>query len=256
MINKKRKSISAQGHIEIILSFVIFLGFLIMIFVFFNPIKSPQTSTASLDDAQEKILNYLSVDYDYIPLIIKINPQTITEACFSVTNPINNFVDNYMSFIILDQNNTPVKSRASSTDIYITKSLTTGNKLYKIYLSRNDDTFNRRDYFFTESCTALTTTPAQQYSFGSLTSDKLVFYDRLGEFNFSYMNGYEQLKQNLDLADDFEFIVYDKNRNVIMNESLSMHKLKTTTVLSRELLLKTINQNATQGDIIFALRVW
>jgi len=261
MKNKMLNCKHSQGHIEIILSFVIFLGFLIMIFVFFNPVQQPKTSSAILEDVQEKLLDYLSIDYDYTSLILTPSAlSTITSSkknCFSVNNTIGFKSGEHL--IVLDLNNKVLdSSTAYPAKFKIENSSNANNQLYKLYISKYPDTdirnFNPYHLSSSETCVEL---PSGSYSFGALTSDSLVLQENLPALNDYYVNGsYKALKTDLKITDDFEFIVYDLNRNVIMNESLTKHKIKTTNVFSREILLKTINKNATQGSIILGLRVW
>jgi hypothetical protein len=233
-----------------------------MIFVFFNPVQQPKMSSAILEDVQEKLLDYISIDYDYTSLILT-QPAltTITSSgknCFSVNNAIG-FDPTTWHPLVLDLNNNIVDSHLSSEKFSIEKSSVLNNKLYKFYVSKYPDGDERNrnfnPYHLSPSETCVELLPGT-YSFGALTTDSLVLQENLPALNKSYMDNYDALKKDLNIADDFEFIVYDLNRNVIMNESLTKHKIKTTNVFSREILLKTINKNATQGSIILGLRVW
>jgi hypothetical protein len=59
----------AQGHLEIILSFVIFMGFLGFLFIFFNPFA--RTSKVSLvDSVQEKIIENVTIEIGKISAIV------------------------------------------------------------------------------------------------------------------------------------------------------------------------------------------
>ncbi len=253
----KQKNKTSQGHIEIILSFVIFIGFLLMIFIFFNPIRQPGTSSAALEEVQKKVIDYISTDFDYTSLIMN-NPNSITPSCFSVPNSVKISTTAYP--IVLDFNNNVLESKISSESIKIEKSSVTGNKLYKVYTSNYppnavpDKNFN--DYSSSAvagTCQPLT--PAD-YSFAAVTRDKLVLREMLSELNKSYMINYEALKIDMGITEDFQFIVYDINKNVLINDSLAKHKIKSSNVFSRDVLLNTINKDGQPGEIILGLRVW
>lgn len=64
MINKK-----AQGHVEVMLSFVIFIGFLIFTFVFLNPFARTKEPSYIMDNAQKAIIGYISDDVGKLSII-------------------------------------------------------------------------------------------------------------------------------------------------------------------------------------------
>lgn len=246
------RNLHSQGHVEIILSFVIFIGFLALLFIFFNPISPPRTSSVAIDDVQEKILDYVSIDYDYGSVILKIIPS---ESCFSVANSIG--LAGNEGLIVLDANNTIVNSRYSSQKIYIQKSSSSTNKFYRFYVTPDsrdaEKSFNTYSFGDDIACTDLA---AADYNFGAVSRDSMPLYENLEALNYNYESTYSELKKILSPAYDFEFVVYNLNRAVIMNNSLGMHNIKSSNVFSRELLLKTINRDAKQDDIILGLRVW
>jgi hypothetical protein len=50
----------SQGHVEMMISFVIFIGFLLFIFLIINPFSKSENKPMILDKLQEKILNNIS----------------------------------------------------------------------------------------------------------------------------------------------------------------------------------------------------
>ena len=75
---KNKKGIS---HIEVIISLVIFIGFLIFLFVFLKPVRNREISQTILDTAENGILDFLEVDYNYISVKLKLltQGQTVPE---------------------------------------------------------------------------------------------------------------------------------------------------------------------------------
>jgi len=244
-LKKLTASKNSQSHIEVIISFIIFIGFIGMIFYFFSPIKQKNVSSASFDRVQEKILENVSINYNYISLILNSNPASL--ACFSVNNNpgiTGNFIAKDFSGKIANAEKTG--AGASS----ILKIVHSGSTFYRLYIS---DKFKSYPVPSAASCSEL---PNANYSFGAMASESIILYGNLAELENLYTADYSGLKNSLGLDSDFEFVVYDLNRSVLMNESLAKHKIKSSSVLAREILLKTINKDANQTNIILNLRVW
>lgn len=70
---RTKKSKLAQGHIEIILSFVLFIGALAFLFIFINPFA--QTSEDSvIENIQNKIINNVSLEIGKLSVVLT-NPE-------------------------------------------------------------------------------------------------------------------------------------------------------------------------------------
>lgn len=236
------KSKKSQGHIELILSFIIFVGFVVALLFILNPVGQKKINYNNLNEIQEKVLNNLSINYDYISLILE-EAVPLENSCFSVDNRINKD----SNFVILDEKGNNVQAKMLPNDkIYLKNN---GGRYYKFYFS---------DEFLKSELNAITCLSLEEdkYTFGVLINEKIVFYDRLTAFNKSYIEDYSNFKKSLKIEDDFDFVIYDINKVEIFNESLSMNKVKATTVLSNEIALKTFDKNAMSKDIILRLRSW
>jgi hypothetical protein len=85
MIKKKNKK--AQGHVEIILSFLIFIGALIFLFIFINPFAKTE-EVSVIDGLQRKIIEEISLE------IGKLGVITSCElCCYNFT--LEDYVGNY-----------------------------------------------------------------------------------------------------------------------------------------------------------------
>ena len=234
-----------QGHIEVILSFTIFIGFLMAIFYFLSPISTNRISYSSLDRVEEKLLQNLSIEYKEVSLIIK-DPRDIGGDCFSVNNSVG-FSENT---IIKDEDGNIAKSSTSNSE----KKITVENKnstIYHIYSSSSANEFN--DYPIKNGCLKL---DESNYSFSAPITNRLVLFENLEAMDKAYPENYDNIKANLSLEDDFEFIVYNMTRGILMNDTVSVHKIKLSSVLSRDILLRSIDKNASSGGLILNLRVW
>jgi len=234
------KNKKAQGHIEMILSFVIFIGFILAIFFLFVPAKHTPIDYAIFDKVQMKILENLSFQYQTASLILNSN---FADSCFAVEDPFNIS----SNVLVQDLNGDIKKVKKDGGKIYIAH--TSNNRYYKLYFS---DNFNS-PRLSSEECLNL---EKANYSFGVLSSEQRVLYENLEILNKTYLTDYPKLKQLIGFGNDFDFIIIDKNRNILFNESLSLHKLKKANVLSREFPLAIIDKNASKRDLLFILEVW
>jgi len=238
----RTKEKNAQSHIEMILSFVIFIGFLLTIFIFINPIRQNTVTTSVIDSVQEKIFANVSMPYATISLVI--NPP-IPSGCFNISNNLR-LSEN---IVVRDSTNTRTPASLSSGPGGTISIRSTGDSFYRIYSSSNFDSA-----LVSDGCVELPTT---NYSFGVLDVGKDIFYDNLVELNNLYMTDYENLKLALAIPSDFEFAAYHlNNRTVLLNDTLSKHRTRPGNVLSRDIPLKAIKNDASKIDILLNIRVW
>ena len=87
---KKTRSKRAQGHIEVMLSFTIFVGFLLFIFIFLNPFAKTKSDQA-INNVQEAIINEISDEVGKLNIIVNQ-----TSDCYDNTEVEtygNNFIE-------------------------------------------------------------------------------------------------------------------------------------------------------------------
>lgn len=241
---KCRKS---QGHVELILSFFIFVSFVIVIFFFINPIKQQTTSYVILDKTQDKMLNVLSTDIQYVPIIMNISLVSGAQRDIGMCFEINNSYNIGEGSIVRDNNGNVVKSVNQNNKFYIENK---SSQVYNLYLN---NIFNDYPLSNPSSCTVLND---GEYSYGVLGTDRKILYENMVNFDSKYVSSYSLLKNELGLMNDFEFVVYNLTRAVLMDDSLSVHRIRSRQVLSREIPLRVMDKNATEFDIILSLRAW
>lgn len=247
----KHKNIKkSQMHLEMIMSFIIFLGFLLVILYFINPLNSSKPSYTSFEIIENKILQNISITYQQASLILNNIPSY---SCVQLTNGIPFASSNV---IILDSNGKtlPRENSDSFTSLFSfdISSISLGaDKRYFQLLLSND--FSNVPSSPLQGCGSY---GSNQISFGSLTFEKDVLYESLVNFNNSYLNDYSSLKSQLGINKDFSFVVSDINKNILMNESLSERKALVGNAISRDIPLTMINKTGAKNQIILNLRVW
>lgn len=227
-----------------IVSFLIFVGFVFVFFIFFTPTKQNTISSAALDLTQKIIIENSSFNYDYASLIISSDYDFRGVSCISIENSLGISGN----AVARDVNNNLLKTKQVGNIISI--ELPTDKRYYRLYFS---------DYFAplnlgSTDCTQLT--PGSDYNYSVVSTSTGIMYDNLQVLNDAYMANYEKLKNDFGLRNNFEFAVYNLSYSVIMNDTLSMHKAKPVQVLSRNIPLKAIYRNGSDVDLILNLRVW
>lgn len=233
------KSKAGQGHVEMIISFVIFVGFILAIFIFINPVQTPQTSYVSLDLVQEILMANLSSQIQSVPLVV----AGVNKSCFIINNSFNNGGN----LLVRDFNGNLVPSKVEGDKLYI-KNVTT--KLYTLYYS--DFLENYSDFSFVD-CQTLTN---NLYKYGFLINENRIFIKNILDLNQDYLRDYSDLKSELKITSDFDFVVYNLSRGIVSNDSLTIHKIRNGNNLVREIPLRILNGSASEQDILLSLRVW
>jgi hypothetical protein len=235
------KSKAAQSHVEMVLSFTIFVGFVMVILLFINPIREKSIGYASLEVVMEKVLSNLSLSYQYIGLILH---DPVNSGCFTV----NNTLGSNSKTLVLDDSGLLKNSKNNRQTIDI--EATPNARFYKVYFSEG---FNYTSPSSLVGCKVL---PRSNYSFGVLVIENSVFLDNLQDFNKSYHQDYATLKTRLESKEDFDFTVYNIDKTQILFDVSKSNKLKTGNVLAREVPLRIINKLGERSDVVFILRVW
>lgn len=79
----------AQSHVEMILSFSLFAGVIIVLFIFINPFSKTEVKTMDIDEYFQIFLNEISVNAGKISVILNTN-----DDCYNrLTQFGNNFVE-------------------------------------------------------------------------------------------------------------------------------------------------------------------
>lgn len=235
MINKNKK---AQMHLEIILSLVIFVGFVLFILIFLNPTKDYSDNSVQLDKISKIILKNISQDYKEISLSLN---NMVSSSCFSIENPKSN----YYNFVVTNSSNDLVESYRSGNNIIIKNSK---DIFFKIHYSS----------FFNSSNINSCSNPIirnENYTFGAMFYDSIISYESLLNLNQLYLADYSAFKANNNINSDFTFVVYD-HENILINDSLSKIKNTGRVIISRNIPIKVFEEDMTSKDLILNLRVY
>ena len=243
--NKK----GAIGHLEVVLSFVIFISFISFLLIVFNPLKmfSGQSTTA-LDLTEDKIIDKISTEL--IVNSVKIEPTLYNarqENCFSIPLPLDNPV------IVKDGDGVRVNAANKITYILFAKSISTSNPdskyFYKIYSA----------YEFIENIFDIANCyPLQpgDYILGVTRTYDVVSYTNLSGLFEDYEAGYGGLKDYFKLNSDFNIEVRDSSGAIMNNFQTSGYTPKGIDVLARNIPIEILYETGELKPAILNIRVW
>ena len=190
------------SHVGVILSMIVFMGFLVFLFLLLQPSidlgkdKQPILERVTLRLENEFIGNLtvatISLDIDYV--------DSGTDSCFSISHPITL---GSLDYIVKDELNSIVDS-APTLNI---KWQDTSKKFFKVYYS--EEQFN--DYILSGlSCSSPSN---EDYEITSIKDSKIIFETKILDFILKVNEDYNQVKKDLKVPIGDEFLFRFKYGN-------------------------------------------
>lgn len=240
---KRKKGIS---HVEMILSFVIFIGFLIFIMAIFRPFSIGKKESY-INSIEKGILEHVSVNVTLATIMVSNVPSGST--CFSFGSELN-------PVIVKNKDGIFVKANSDRTTNII--KIQGGNNFYYILSSEKFI----EDGFSLPPGTTCADIDITSYSLGLTREYKMLSYQKIDEMENKYLSDYKGLARELGIPASraFSFSVRDSNEVVIFNSGEPKGKFMVT---AKDIGVQIIHENANYGiqagNIIFAklnIRVW
>ena len=209
----------AQGHVEMILSLTIFVGFLLFLFIFLNPFAETKEQSYRMEDIQATIMNEITIDVGRLSVI-----ENETNGCYNITEKIkNDYGINYRE----------VKEKNRKYNVYFSDFLTPGapNENKNCILGKN-------------------------YSLGTYSKEDFISYKKIQELNRSYELDYKGLKEKLGITEDFSFDVKDLSGNDVTELGANRKIPKGVDVKTIEMPVRIIDENGKILEYLFDIKVW
>ncbi len=173
------------GHVEAVITLVIFIGFLIFAFTFFNPFRANRTLTSTLDYSWREVEDATSDNIESYSVVIGSALPQLVAISIPGTNLNASVVDSSGNKVL------------SFTDL-----------LGGVHFARPTDNFAviRYSKQFTKGSTIAGTPLTQSDYIISSSDSKLARYETLFlELNRSYYSNYTGLKKQFNLPNRVEF---------------------------------------------------
>lgn len=229
------KSKKAISHVEVILSFIIFVGFLIFLIAIFNPFKAKDNNNVYLGILERSISDATEIKVDYTA----INLNNASGSCFF-------FEHEFKNVSAKNQQNEIIPALSANNKIYINSA----GKFFSIYSSSE---FEEED-FNTAGCYEVEET---DYSLGLYRSYYFVSSKSLNMLKTRYESqDYEQLKKDLGLSksEDFSFSVKDTSGQYILNAVKST--ASNAKVSAKEIPIQIIYSNGEIKLATLVIKIW
>ena len=205
----KKLSRKSQGHIEVILSFALFIGAVLFIFLFINPSFKDEDKT-DIEQTTDKIITNISREIGKLSIIS-------SSGCYD-------YNDDYgISYV-----------ETKNDDEFI------------IYFSDEEGTFNNTLPSIDDNCL--------DYNTGVFSEEEIIVYDEILDFINRYESDYQQLKEDIEISDDFTFEIKDINGQLKL--SVNRNIPSNVNVNSIEFPIRVIDKDGVIYEFIFNIRVW
>lgn len=232
----------AMSHIEMILSFVIFVGFLIFIIAIFNPFKDASPNRLYLDMLERNIKENAKTELIFLTTGLDINPANIPNypGCFffvynlskiSVKNSDNNHVES-LTRVISGNNRIFIKSNRD---------------FYYIYSSEEF----KEDNFEYSNCMALS---AADYKLGLFRKYDFISNNSMVNMEKEYYDNYELLKEKLQIPADMEFAFSAKTNDAIFAKAENKNAGKRA--VARELPIEIVYADGEFKTGVLNIKIW
>ena len=229
------------SHIEVILSFVIFIGFLIFILAIFNPFSIPSDNSGKISLVEKEILAYSSLEVKFLSLILNYTPA----GCFRFKyENLDNITVKNESYDFI---NASTDSTGSGKHVIINGA---GTKFY--YLLSSQD-FEERSFSYTPLCRQL---DRDNYAFGLFSKHNMTSYTKMLQLAGRHNSDYFALKNDLKISasDDFSFSVLDSLNKLLLN--VSKKAPSNIKVVANEVPISLVYKNGTIISAKLNIRVW
>lgn len=212
----------SQAHVEMIISFVLFIGAIVFIFIFLNPVAQPKLTTSMMNEIKKTVIQNMSSNIGKLSIVTN---ETGVGECYNF-NPADYSNDNYLEI--------------QDDPIYLRK--------YTIIFSDIFDTSYAPKK--NNDC------DPENYTIGTYTEESIINYDKISETKVSYESDYNSLKKSSGINYDFSFNFRNLNRVEISELSVSKNIPLGTERDSKDILVRVIDDSGNIQELILNIRAW
>ena len=214
---------SGQGHIEMILSFALFIGAIVFIFIYINPFSQTVDNSDEISIVQDIIIRNISAEVGRLSVV------SDNGGCYDIDYtdyPNTNHVE------VIENSPVPLKTQ------------------YIIYFGSADVFENDIQTNYQPGCPSV-------YQTGVFSNISIISYRKLKRVFDSTLD-YKEVKKNLGINLDFSVSFYNFDRTPFTDFNIGVSKTapQGVEVEARELPLVTINESGHINPIIINLKVW
>jgi hypothetical protein len=231
MITKK------GSHVGIVLSFVIFVTFVMFFYLMIQPALATESKQAVLNTLEGSIIEMASAELTAASVFVEIPPQDCARLD-------DFFGDTEMGgkIIVLDENGNTVTAKKNSQDLYVEREEHTFLKIYE------SEEFSAIDEGQISPCIPM------DYEFGLVKNTTEIFETKILYIIERHGDDYQTLKQDLNVPAGSEFgfnFTYADGKSVSTVDSAAK-----TSIFAEEFPVKYITDDAEIKAGILRIKVW
>jgi hypothetical protein len=211
----------SQGHIEFIISFLLFLSAIIFLLLITNSIRSPETKIKIQENAKNLIIDNISA------IVGKLDIVAESPYCYSF-NPSTYGDIFFETYETLDSN----------------------KRIYEIYFSESFPSNEHPNYKESSESSEC------KYVIGSYIDEKIIIRSKIIDLKRIYEQNYKELKKQLGISNDFTFTFKDKDNKIIDELSVQIRTSKNVNKYSSEFLTRLIDEVANINETIININLW
>jgi hypothetical protein len=221
-------------HVEIMLSFVMFIGFVFFVLIFIRPYNNDFLTGSVVEGVHHNVFDF--AETDLITFFVNASDSSDVLDCFRLTLPnelhdvsLNNSVFRKVGGSVADSrvlvHDVDVEGTEGFYYAFISDSLNEGGV--------DDECPNEFDY-----------------TFGSFYEGKVLSAKTLNEMKMEYINDYDALKQKVAVPDLYDF--------AIVSDFVSMEKEipSSAEVFARDYVEKILFEDGRVEYVRFTVKVW
>lgn len=244
-INREKglKNNCKGSHVGVMLSFVIFVSFLLFFYLIVQPTVTRQEKQSFLDSVEARLIEEASAELKSVS--VKINDVAVESDCFR----LNDFLSESgmeERIIATDEDGENLTVDVAEDHLEIEDS---GSSFIKIYES---DEFEEAGGSLGD---CLELNEGSEYNIGTLKSDKEIFESRIIEIAGKYKNNLNGLKENLSIisVNEFDFSFTYSNGTEI---SVGQENILDLDVYVSSSQIQYISREGSREIGSLSVRVW
>lgn len=242
------------SHVGIILSFVIFVTFLVFLYVVIQPaLNGVENKRLFLDYLKMKIIENVSENFTIgsVSILLSENPSVPNSVCVKFQDLTERIVAIKDSRVVVKDEHgviLPFYVSLSKKELEVTRGDLT-HLFFKIF---DSPTFAVGTGTTTSSCNEI---KQNQYIIGMVTTDEYIFNTSILEMKTAYETDYEKLKEYLKVPTgrDFGLSFTDSTGTKIFDLGESV---KLTSVYAEEVPIQYVDEKANILPGFINIKVW
>ncbi len=222
------------AHFEMIMSFILFAGFVTFLFLFLSPYETKSIQKNLLDDVYNAFTEQASTNLTTLFLKTDFDRS----GCFYVEIP-SEILKYGMSESIVYSATTGEKRKSTTSGNQI--SIEGTDKFFNIFISPifSSDSLN--------GCGK-----ENQFTLGSVVNQQVLAYPKMMELANEYETDYPTLKEKLTTPPNYDFAIISSDIGLSMQGEIP----KDVEVLSRSYVGNILYDNATMINVEFIVKTW